>query len=83
MFSDKDSNVLVYLTGHGGNEFLKFQDNEELMAQDVADAIAQMHEKGRYNEVLLIVETCQASTMYSRVHSPNVLGMASSKKGTE
>ncbi|GMH35238.1 hypothetical protein BSKO_03106 [Bryopsis sp. KO-2023] len=81
MLPDKGSNVLIYLTGHGGNEFLKFQDDEELMAQDVADAVAQMHEKGRYNEILLIVETCQAATMYSRVHSPNVLGMASSKKG--
>lgn len=51
------------------------------MAQDVADTIAQMHEKGRYKEVLLISETCQASTLYSRVHSPNVLAIASSKKG--
>lgn len=83
MFPDKDSNVFIYLTGHGGNEFLKFQDTEELMAQDVADAVAQMHEKGRYNEILLVVETCQAATMYSRIHSPNVLGIASSKKGKQ
>lgn len=23
----------VYISGHGGNEFMKFQDTEELMAQ--------------------------------------------------
>ena len=26
LLSDARSNVLVYLTGHGGDEFLKFQD---------------------------------------------------------
>jgi phosphatidylinositol glycan class K len=30
---------------------------------------------------MLIVETCQASTLYSRIASPNVLSIASSLKG--
>uniref|UniRef100_A0A383VMD2 GPI-anchor transamidase n=1 Tax=Tetradesmus obliquus TaxID=3088 RepID=A0A383VMD2_TETOB len=81
MLSDKGSNVLIYISGHGGNEFMKFQDVEELMAQDVADAIQQMHEKGRYRELLLVAETCQAATLYSKITSPNVLAMASSLKG--
>jgi phosphatidylinositol glycan class K len=37
------------------------------LAQDVADAVAQMAEKGRYNELLLVFETCQAATMYTKV----------------
>ncbi|GBF89707.1 GPI-anchor transamidase [Raphidocelis subcapitata] len=81
MLSDAGSNVLIYITGHGGNEFIKFQDQQELMAGDVADAVAQMHQKGRYKELLLVVETCQASTLYSRIKSPGVLAMASSLKG--
>lgn len=48
LLSDASSNVFIYLTGHGGNEFLKFQDNEELSAFDVADAVEQMWEKRRY-----------------------------------
>ena len=35
------------MTGHGGNEFLKFQDVSELLAQDLADALDQMALKGR------------------------------------
>ena len=46
---------------------MKFQDTQELMAADVADALAQMAAKGRYRELLLVVETCQAATLYSRV----------------
>lgn len=34
--------------GHGGDNFLKFQDTEEINAHDLADAIAQMEEKKRY-----------------------------------
>ena len=41
------------MTGHGGNEFLKFQDNEEISAFDIADAVAQMWEKKRYGLGLL------------------------------
>ncbi|RPA79100.1 hypothetical protein BJ508DRAFT_145849 [Ascobolus immersus RN42] len=79
LLSDAGSNVLVYMTGHGGNEFLKFQDAEELGAWDVADAVEQMWEKKRYHELLFMIDTCQANTMYGRFYSPNVLATGSSK----
>ena len=47
LLTDDRSNIFVYMTGHGGNEFLKFQDQEEISAFDIADAIAQMWEKKR------------------------------------
>ncbi|GIL77306.1 hypothetical protein Vretifemale_6785 [Volvox reticuliferus] len=80
LISDASSNVLVYLSGHGGNEFIKFNDVEELLAQDLADALAQMAEKGRYRELLMIVETCEAATLLQRVSAPNVITIASSQK---
>jgi phosphatidylinositol glycan class K len=48
------------LTGHGGDEFLKFQDNEELQSHDLADAVKQIKEKQ-------MVDTCQAATLFSQV----------------
>lgn len=47
LLSDERSNIFVYMTGHGGNEFLKFQDNEEISAFDIADAFEQMYQKKR------------------------------------
>jgi phosphatidylinositol glycan class K len=38
------------MTGHGGEEFLKFQDSEEISAFDLADAFEQMSAKKRYVE---------------------------------
>jgi phosphatidylinositol glycan class K len=87
------------MTGHGGNEFLKFQDNEEISAFDLADAFEQMWQKKRYgavfclsfverlidggstryNEMLFMIDTCQANTMYSKIYSPNILATGSSE----
>ena len=78
--TDGQSNILVYLTGHGGDNFLKFQDHEELTAQDLADSFAQMYDTKRYKEILFMIDTCQANTMYEKIYSPNILSTGSSAK---
>ncbi|KAL8676455.1 MAG: hypothetical protein Q9186_007031 [Xanthomendoza sp. 1 TL-2023] len=77
--TDAGSNVLVYMTGHGGNEFLKFQDSEEIGSRDLADAFEQMWEKRRYRELLFMIDTCQANTLYSKFYSPNIIATGSSE----
>ncbi|GAA5867749.1 hypothetical protein JCM1840_006679 [Sporobolomyces johnsonii] len=80
LMTDSRSNIFVYMTGHGGDEFLKFQDNEEISAFDIADAFGGMWSKGRYNEILFMVDTCQANTLYTKFYSPNILATGSSEK---
>jgi phosphatidylinositol glycan class K len=46
---------LFYLTGHGGENFLKFQDDEEISAKELSDAFEQMKQKERFNELLFII----------------------------
>lgn len=79
LLSDENSNIFIYMTGHGGDEFLKFQDAEEISSYDIADAFEQMHEKKRYNEIFFMIDTCQANTMFSKFYSPNILACGSSK----
>ena len=81
LLTDSNSNVLVYLTGHGGDEFLKFQDSEELSSNDLADAFRQMHEQRRYNEILFMIDTCQAATLDNQFYSPNIVSIGSSRLG--
>jgi len=50
------------MTGHGGKEFLKFQDNEEISAFDIADAFEQMWQKKRY------VAPCDARREKLKIH---------------
>ncbi|VDK85895.1 unnamed protein product [Litomosoides sigmodontis] len=83
LLSDHQSNVLIYLTGHGGDGFLKFQDSEELTNVDLADAIETMYQGNRYNEMLVIADTCQSESMYQKIYSPNVLATSSSRVGED
>jgi len=78
------SNVLLYLTGHGGDGFLKFHDSDELAAVELAAAIAEMRAKRRYKRMVVVVETCQAASLFSAFSAeatPGVLGVASARVG--
>ena len=78
--SDEGSNILIYMTGHGGSEFLKFQDSEEISSWDLADAFQQMREKKRYNELLFMIDTCQANTLYRQFYAPGMIATGSSEE---
>ncbi|KAK4916076.1 glycosylphosphatidylinositol anchor biosynthesis [Elasticomyces elasticus] len=80
LMTDDRSNILIYMTGHGGDSFLKFQDAEEISSHDLADAFEQMYEKKRYHELLFIIDTCQANTMYTEFYSPGIVATGSSAK---
>ncbi|OQR94354.1 GPI-anchor transamidase [Achlya hypogyna] len=79
--SDEKSNVFVFMTGHGGDGFLKFQDFEELSSHDIADSIQEMHVKGRYHELFFMVDTCQAGSLAKQLYSPNVVTIGSASTG--
>ena len=76
--SNNNTNVMIYLTGHGGNQFLKFQDTDEMSATDLASAVQEMYLKRRYKQLLFIVDTCQASTLGSLITAPDVTIISSS-----
>ena len=79
--TDEHSNILFYLTGHGGDEFLKFQDQKEITSMDLQNAFTKMHAMKRYNELLFVVDTCQAGTMFKRFNGlRNIITVASSMK---
>lgn len=80
LLTNENSNVLVYMTGHGGDEFLKFQDAEEMTAWDLAHSFEQMHQQRRYNELLFMIDTCQANTMFNHFYSPGIIAVGSSEK---
>lgn len=79
--TDSSSRLLIYLTGHGGEGFLKFHDQQELTASDLGDALLQMWLQGRYGEALILVDTCQASTLNTELRSPGVIAAGSSGLG--
>lgn len=81
LHSTENSKVMIYITGHGGDEFLKFHDKEELSAADLAFALRQMYLQRRYGELLVVVDSCQASTLGNYLDVPNITLISSSGLG--
>ena len=78
--SNSNSNVMLFMTGHGGDEFFKFQDTEELSAQEFGLAIEEMSAKRMFNELLVVIDTCQAFTMCNYIQVPNVICIGGSQR---
>ena len=79
--SDDGSNILVYMTGHGGDEFLKVQDTTEISTRDIQESLREMDSKGRYNQLFFMADTCQASTLMNTLDAPRLVTIGSSKLG--
>lgn len=73
----------MYLSGHGGDGFLKFQGVETLTSTDISDSLSQMAAQRRYGRMLFIVDTCQAESLFAGLTAPDVITVASSKTGAQ
>jgi glycosylphosphatidylinositol transamidase (GPIT) subunit GPI8 len=73
--------MLLYLTGHGGDEFLKFRDAEELRATEFAAVISAMKRALGFRELLVVLDTCQAESFFRYVTTDGVTAIASSAAG--
>ncbi|CAB9497659.1 GPI-anchor transamidase [Seminavis robusta] len=81
LMTDENSNILIFLTGHGGDQFFKFQDIEEITSEEIASVLEEMHRRKRYKEILLVADTCQAFTLGDHITAPNVMVIGSSLRG--
>jgi phosphatidylinositol glycan class K len=79
--SDSNSSLLIYVSGHGGDQFFKFQDEEEVTSQDLANLMDTLSEGHRFKKALFIADTCQAFTLFDQVETKNVLALGTSLKG--
>ena len=81
LLSDENSNVFIYMSGHGGDGFIKFRDAEVLSSEDVAGAIKDMFAQRRYKNLFFLLDTCQAATLLETVDSPGVITISASARG--
>jgi phosphatidylinositol glycan class K len=79
--SSSDSHVFLYLTGHGGERFLRFHDYEDWNAQQLATMIDTMQAKQMYHRMWIVADTCQAESLFHYVTAAHVIMLASSRLG--
>lgn len=78
IFSDEKSKIFLYLTGHGGDGYFKVQDTQVMLSADLANAVYEMNFKGKFEEMLIFIDSCKAISIFDYIDLPNVHGVSSS-----
>ena len=62
--TNENSRIFLYWNGHGGENFFKIADTELVHSQDLAKVFDEMYLKGRYKEIMFLLDTCEALSMF-------------------
>lgn len=77
---DIDTNIVVYICGHGGDGFIKILDREFLLKTDLTDSLVLLSNK--VNKLLIILDTCQAESILDfKKFKDNTSIIITSKRG--
>lgn len=80
--ADSSTNLLIYITGHGGDGFIKYCNRKYFYTRDLTDALIRLQEIRKLGKVLFISDTCQADTLLDKERLPsNVTFLSTSLKG--
>ena len=77
---DSESQIFVYFTGHSAVGYTKFQDYEDVDANDIAHAIEHLWRAASYSQLLWIGDTCRAASIHNAFYSPNITAIGSSNE---
>jgi len=77
---NKSSKVFVYLTGHGGDHFMKIRDWKDLQAEDLAVAFDTLKYNYGFDELLWLGDSCEIATIQEFFYTPGIHSIGSSEK---
>lgn len=71
----------MYFNGHGVDATIKLQQSSKpIHSGDLNKILLELHAKGRYKEVFLLADTCEAESFFDEITAPNVVWMATSTR---
>ena len=76
--TDSQSRIILYITGHGVDGYMNFREKDEISQKNISDIFRMLYLLNAYKEILFIVDTCQASSLFKSIKEPNIIGIASS-----
>lgn len=75
--SDKNSRIVVIITSHGGENFIKVREKLVILSDELHRTLNEMYIKDKYKEMLFILDTCEGFSLFDNVKVPNVYFVAS------
>ncbi|EGR28170.1 phosphatidylinositol glycan, putative [Ichthyophthirius multifiliis] len=81
LVTNKNTKILTFFTGHGGDGYLKMQDTDFVLDEQFDEILQESYIKNLYKEMLMINDSCSASTIFDKLTAPNIFGLGSSSFG--
>lgn len=76
------TNLLIYITGHGGDGFIKYCNRSYIYKKDLTNALISLQKIRSLGKILFIADTCQADTLIDISALPgNISFLSTSLKG--
>ena len=79
--SDKNSKIIIIITSHGGENFIKVRNYLVVLSDELNRTLNEMYIKGKYKELLFVLDTCEGYSLYDHVKVPNIYFLSSSATG--
>jgi ABC-type branched-subunit amino acid transport system substrate-binding protein len=71
--SNEESNVLVYIVGHGSPGAIDFANGEKLTAAEFTSLAEEMYSLKKYRQMLIMDETCFGESMALGIDNPGLV----------
>lgn len=78
--SNENTNVLIYLVGHGMPRAINFMNGDQLKAGTLARLLDEMYDLKRFRQMLVLVEACYGESMALELDTPGVLFLTGSSR---
>ncbi len=79
--SDRNSKIVILITSHGGENFIKVRNFLVVLSDELNRTLNEMYIKGKYKELLFVLDTCEGYSLYDHVKVPNIYFISSSAVG--
>lgn len=64
---NKVKNLVMFLTGHSGEEFFKFHDKEEMDTTEFFSFFLELYWMDKYENLIIILDTCHGITIINKL----------------
>jgi len=76
---EPDDVVIIFLTGHGGANFIKIREFDEIDGLGINTALRTLDARHGFGKLFFIGDSCQIATLQETFDVPNVYAIASSR----
>jgi len=65
--STRHDNVFIYFTDHGAKGLVAMPFGDPLYADQLNDALKEMHKRRKYNKMVIYIEACESGSMFDNI----------------